>query len=194
MQEDKTTNVEVQEDFEEENFEMEFAPDIPDDILEDAPEESCYKAPRKPKNHWKKPKVDNALKNINNEVYKRNRQAPLQIKIDDMAVYVNARLKKRGLGKGLVCVQEEFNRGIYHFSCEVVKIFAIEDPTEQLCLVNKLELICKYEIWPAIRILMTNKGLTPGEITELLRQHKGIKDIIKKWSLSLQSAISANQL
>ena len=37
------------------------------------------------KNHWTKSKIDEANRKINNEIYKRNRQAPIQIKIDDMA-------------------------------------------------------------------------------------------------------------
>lgn len=34
---------------------------------------------KKKKNHWTQAKVDTATKNINQEIYKRNRQAPLQI-------------------------------------------------------------------------------------------------------------------
>lgn len=36
----------------------------------------------KKKNYWTQKNVDTACKKINNEVYGRNRQAPLHIKLD----------------------------------------------------------------------------------------------------------------
>lgn len=39
------------------------------------------------KNHWTQSKVDNATKKINQEIYERNRQTPINIKLDDMAIY-----------------------------------------------------------------------------------------------------------
>ena len=57
------------------------------------------------KNHWTQGKIDDATKKINQEIYKRNRQALIHI------------------------------------------------------------------IWTAIRFLMINKAITPGEITELIRRH-----------------------
>ena len=33
------------------------------------------------KNHWTQTKIDNATKKINQEIYERNRQAPLQLKL-----------------------------------------------------------------------------------------------------------------
>ena len=38
------------------------------------------------KNHWTKSKVDEATKKINNEIYKRNRQAPIQMKNGDVEI------------------------------------------------------------------------------------------------------------
>lgn len=38
------------------------------------------------KNHWTQSKVDNANKKINKEICQRNRQAPIHIKIDDLAI------------------------------------------------------------------------------------------------------------
>lgn len=34
------------------------------------------------KNHWTKTNVDKATKKINNEIYKRNRKAPIHIKLE----------------------------------------------------------------------------------------------------------------
>ena len=36
------------------------------------------------KNHWSQTRVDNAVKKINQEIYERNRQAPIHIKLDDL--------------------------------------------------------------------------------------------------------------
>ena len=38
------------------------------------------------KNHWTQSKVDEATKRINQEIYKRNRQAPIHLKMDDLAI------------------------------------------------------------------------------------------------------------
>ena len=64
------------------------------------------------KNHWTQAKVDNATKKINQEIFKRNRQAPLHIKLDDLAVYMNDKITRRGISDGLVCIQEDMNKNI----------------------------------------------------------------------------------
>ena len=38
------------------------------------------------KNHWTQSKVDEWAKKINQEIYKRNRQAPIHLKMDDLAI------------------------------------------------------------------------------------------------------------
>ena len=40
---------------------------------------------RQQKNHWTSTKIDDAAKKINRDIYKRNRQAPIHIKLDDLA-------------------------------------------------------------------------------------------------------------
>ena len=64
------------------------------------------------KNHWTQGKIDDATKKINQEIYKRNRQAPIHIKMDDMAIFINDKITRRGIAKGLVFVQEDLNRNI----------------------------------------------------------------------------------
>lgn len=41
------------------------------------------------KNNWTQSKVENASKKINQEIYNRNRQATIQIKLDDLSIFVN---------------------------------------------------------------------------------------------------------
>ena len=64
------------------------------------------------KNHWTQTKSDTAPKNINQEIYKRNRQAPLHIKLDDLSIFINDKITRRGIAKGLVFVQEDLNKNI----------------------------------------------------------------------------------
>ena len=73
---------------------------------------------RTKKNHWTQTKIDNASKKINQEIYKRNRQAPIHLKMDDLAIYINDKITRRGIAKGLVSIQEDLNKNIL----EVVKI------------------------------------------------------------------------
>lgn len=64
------------------------------------------------KNNWTQSKVENASKKINQEIYNRNRQATIQIKLDDLSIFVNCRITRRGIAKGMVFIQEDFNKNI----------------------------------------------------------------------------------
>lgn len=47
------------------------------------------------KNYWTQTKVETATKKINNEIYKRNRQAPIQIKLDNLSIFINDKIIKK---------------------------------------------------------------------------------------------------
>lgn len=64
------------------------------------------------KNNWTQSKVENASKKINQKIYNRNRQAPIQIKLDDLSIFVNGRITRRGIAKGMLFIQEDFNKNI----------------------------------------------------------------------------------
>ena len=64
------------------------------------------------KNHWTSANIDNATKKINQEIYGRKRQAPLQIKMDDLAIFINDKITRRGIVKGMVFVQEDLNKNM----------------------------------------------------------------------------------
>lgn len=49
---------------------------------------------KKKKNHWTRSKVDAATKKINQEIYKRNRQAAIHIKIDDLSILINDKITR----------------------------------------------------------------------------------------------------
>ena len=93
------------------------------------------------KNHWTQAKVDSANKKINQEIYKRNRQAPINIKIDDMAIFINDRITRRGIAKGLVRIQEDLNKNLLEVKQEGSKMnIKISDNKDD----RIEEIICDY--------------------------------------------------
>ena len=143
------------------------------------------------KNHWTQTKIDNATKKINQDIYKRNRQAPIHIKMDDMSVFINDKITRRGIAKGLVFIQEDLNKNILEVEKNTVKALIETDPNEQYKLLTTVQYIMKVEIWTDIRFLMINKAITPGEITELIRRQFEIDNDLEKWMSGIQKAISA---
>ncbi len=143
------------------------------------------------KNHWTQTKIDGATKKINQEIYKRNRQAPIHIKMDDLAILINDKITRRGIAKGLVFVQEDLNKNILEVEKNTMKALLTTNPIEQYEMLIKVQNIMKVEIWTDIRFLMINKAITPGEITELIRRQSEIDKDLEKWLLGVEKAISA---
>ena len=114
------------------------------------------------KNHWIQSKVDNATKRINQEIYERNRQAPINIKLDDMAIYINDKITRRGIAKGLVNIQEDFNKSILEVEKQTIKALISQDKVKQYEYLTKAKFIIKVDMWTDIRFLMVNKAITPG--------------------------------
>lgn len=146
----------------------------------------------KKKNHWTQTKTDNAIKKINQEIYKRNRQAPLQVKLDDLAIFINDKITRRGIAKGLVCIQEDLNKNILEVEKNILRTLITDNIQEQYNFLVKAKKIIKIEIWTDIRFLMINKAITPGEITELIRRQLEIDKDLDRWLMSIKKAISAN--
>ena len=143
------------------------------------------------KNHWTQTKIDEATKKINQEIYKRNRQAPIQLKLDDLSILINDKIKRRGIAKGLVNIQENLNKSILEVEKETIKVLLTSNPKEQYECLMKAKKIMKVEIWSDIRFLMINKAITPGEITELIRRQIEIDKDIDRWLEGIKKAISA---
>lgn len=143
------------------------------------------------KNHWTQTKIEEATKKINQEIYKRNRQAPIQLKLDDLSILINDKIKRRGIAKGLVNIQEDLNKSILEVEKETIKILLTSNPKEQYECLIKAKKIMKVEIWSDIRFLMINKAITPGEITELIRRQIEIDKDIDRWLEGIKKAISA---
>ena len=144
-------------------------------------------------NHWTQSKIDNASKKINQEIYKRNRQAPIQLKMDDLAIFINDKITRRGIARGLVSVQEDLNKNILEAEKNTVKVLLMSDPEEQYKCLIKVKQIMRVEIWTDIRFLMINKAITPGEITELIRKQLAVDKDLDRWLTGIQKAISAKE-
>ncbi len=140
------------------------------------------------KNHWTQTRVDDATKKINQEIYRRNRQAPIHIKIDDMSIYINDRITRRGIAKGLISIQEDLNKNILEVEKVTIEALIAEDKEKQYKCLLKAKQIMKIEIWTDIRFLMINKAITPGEISELIRKQLEIDKDIDKWILSIEKS------
>ena len=145
------------------------------------------------KNHWTQTKIDTATKNINQEIYKRNRQAPLHIKLDDLSIFINDKITRRGIAKGLVSVQEDLNKNILIVEKKTMEALLSNNLEEQYMCLLQAKKIIKIEVWTDIRFLVINKAITPGEITELIRKQVEIDKNIDKWLAAIEEAISANR-
>ena len=143
------------------------------------------------RNNWTKKRVEEAKKKINKEIYKRDRQASIHLKLDDLAIVINDSIKRHGIAKGLVFVQEDLNRNILKVQKISLKVLFSNNLEEQYNYLLEIKNIIKIEIWTDIRFLMVNKGITPGEITDLIRRSNEIESIIDKWMLSINSVIPA---
>lgn len=155
--------------------------------------DSNEKIERNKKNNWTQTRIENASKKINQEIYKRNRQAPIQIKLDDLSIFVNGRITRRGISKGMVFIQEDFNKNILNIEKKTIEILLNSNLEKQYEELLEIKQIMKTEIWTDIRFLMINKAITPGEITELIRMQIEIDKDIDKWGESIKRAISSNR-
>ncbi len=143
------------------------------------------------KNHWTQTKVDSATKKINQDIYERNRQAPIHIKIDDLSIFINDRITRRGIAKGLVSIQEDLNKNLLEVEKMTIEALITENKEKQYNILLQAKRAMKIEIWTDIRFLMINKAITPGEINELIRKQLDIDKELNKWIMSIQKAISA---
>ena len=155
--------------------------------------DSNEKIERDKKNNWTQTRIENASKKINQEIYKRNRQAPIQIKLDDLSIFVNGRITRRGISKGMVFIQEDFNKNILNIEKKTIEILLNSNLEKQYEELLEIKQIMKTEIWTDIRFLMINKAITPVEITELIRMQIEIDKDIDKWGESIKRAISSNR-
>ena len=83
------------------------------------------------KNHWTQTKIDSANKKINQDIYERNRQAPIHLKIDDLSIFINDKITRRGIAKGLVSIQEDLNKNLLSVEKRTLEALMAKDKEEQ---------------------------------------------------------------
>ena len=127
--------------------------------------------------------VKQSVRKINKEIYEHDRQASIIIKLDDLAVFVNHKITRRGISRGYVNIQEDFNKNL--LIIEKIIFQALEE-NEKYNLLFEAKQRLKLYVWSDIRFLMINKAITPGEITELIRRSKEINTELDKWIISIK--------
>jgi hypothetical protein len=113
--------------------------------------------------------------------------------MDDLAIFINDKITRRGISKGLVSVQEDLNKNILEAEKNTLKALMTTNAEEQYKYLISVKQIMKVDVWTDIRFLMINKGITPGEITELIRKQMEIDKDLDKRLEGVQRAISANR-
>ena len=113
--------------------------------------------------------------------------------MDDLAIFINDKITRRGIAKGLVCIQEDLNKNILEAEKKTIEVLITEDVEEQYGCLLEVKKIMKVEIWTDIRFLMINKAITPGEIRELIRRQLEIDKDIDRWMSGIEKAISAKR-
>ena len=146
---------------------------------------------KKQSHKWSKANVDNARKKINKLIFQQERQASINIKLDDLSIFINDEIKKRGIQRGFVNIQEDFNKNILNIEKIILRALMENDAKNKYNLLIEAQSSMKINIWSDIRFLMVNKAITPGEITELIRRQKSIDSEMEKWIASIQLALSA---
>ena len=83
-----------------------------------------------------------------------------------MAIYINDKITRRGIAKGLVSIQEDLNNSILKVEKQTMEALLTTETEKQYNHLLQAKYIMKVETWTDIRFLMINKAITPGEITE----------------------------
>lgn len=127
---------------------------------------------------------------IEDEFLFGKRHAPLiYATMDRIAKEVNTKLRMRGIGRGMVCVQESFNRTILDIEKRVYDAVRESDPSKRLSLLDCVQRLMKY-LWVDIRYLLKQRSLTLGEIGVLSEYANTADEQIRRWRQSIDTKLS----
>ena len=135
--------------------------------------------------HWNKKNIEEATRKINREIYEHEKQASINIKLDDLSIMINNKINRRGIHRGLVCIQEDLNKNILNTEKIILQAYSESNAKTKYNLLIEAKKIMKIQMWGDIRFLMINKAITPGEITELIRRQKEIDKDVNRWMASI---------
>lgn len=123
------------------------------------------------------------------EILFGKRQSPIILKaLDDIGLEVNTKIRKRGISRGMVCVQESINKYILEAEHYVCDAYTEPDVTKRLNLLLSVDVTIK-KMWVDIRYLLTQKALTPGEIGVLAKTTKQAQEQLKAWTISTKDSV-----
>lgn len=115
------------------------------------------------------------------EILYGKRKAPEVMKeIDSITKEVNTKIKMRGIAKGLVCTQEEFNRDALNVERNIYWA-SVQKDSQKREEYLKQALYYMKDISIVLRYMLKNHVMKPGEIG-VVSQHKKAADTqIYKW-------------
>ena len=88
-------------------------------------------------------------------------------------------------------VNEEMNRGVFHSQQLIYKATRESDPESRLSIIQQAEGILSETIWIAVRYLLKQKALTPGEVGVLTSKAMDIRNQYKKWIAKTERGITS---
>ena len=109
--------------------------------------------------------------------------------IDRIVGEVNTKLRMRGIGKGMVCVQENINRTALEMQKRIYDAVKEPDASMRMELINYTQRQMKY-MWTDIRFLLKQRALTLGEIGVLSDYANATDKQLEKWKKSIDNKLS----
>ncbi len=112
--------------------------------------------------------------------------------IDRIASEVNTKIRMRGIGRGMVCVQESINRTALEMQKRVYDAVKEPDANARLELLSFIQRKMKY-LWTDIRYLLKQHALTLGEIGVLSDYANAADTQLERWKQSIENKLSRDK-
>lgn len=109
--------------------------------------------------------------------------------IDRIASEVNTKLRMRGIGRGMVCVQENINKTALEMQKRIYDAVKEPDADKRLALLQGTQRQMKY-MWTDVRFLLKQHALTLGEIGVLSEYANSTDKQLEKWQQSIENKLS----
>lgn len=109
--------------------------------------------------------------------------------IDRIVSEVNTKLRMRGIGRGMVCVQESINKTALEMQKRVYDAVKEPDVSKRIVLLRGIQRQMKY-MWTDIRFLLKQHALTLGEIGVLSNYANSADEQLEKWRQSTENKLS----
>lgn len=122
-----------------------------------------------------------------------NNRGPEILKIlDNISIEVNSKIKMRGIGRGMVCIVEDFNKNILSLEKLISRAYRSENFKEKINYIEDTRTSLE-DMWLDIRYLLKNRGLTVGEVGVLSELAFNVQEQIQKWNNSIRTKALESQ-